>query len=139
MRYPKPSTTSERSVRNQAGCIPVRGERPALEVLLVTSRYTGEWIAPKGTIEAGETPEEAAAREAEEEAGVRGTIVRRLGRFSYPRGLETGAVEAFELAVNEELSEWPERFVRKRRWFRLADALVEVRRPEVLAMLRCLG
>jgi diphosphoinositol-polyphosphate diphosphatase len=127
-------------MRIQAGCIPTRRRDGAeVEVLLVTSRYDGGWIAPKGTVEPGETPEDAAEREAEEEAGVRGQIVRRLGRFSYPRGLEAASIDAFELEVCEELAEWPERFVRRRRWFRLVEALGAVRRPEVLAMLRALG
>jgi 8-oxo-dGTP pyrophosphatase MutT (NUDIX family) len=126
-------------VREQAGCLPVRGRRPSLEILLVTSRYTGEWIAPKGTIEDGESPELTALREAEEEAGVRGRIVRYLGRFHYPRGGQPAAVEAYELEVLEELEHWPECLQRRRRWFSLAEALREVRRTEVLAMLGALA
>lgn len=123
----------------QAGCVPLRGTLPALEVLLVTSRYTGEWIAPKGTVEAGEAPEETARREAEEEAGVRGRIVRHLGSFSYVRGTQPTSIEVYALLVTEELARWPEQLARRRRWFTLAEALQSVRRPEVLAMLRALS
>jgi uncharacterized protein len=108
-------------------------------VLLVTSRYTGEWIAPKGAVEPGESAEEAAAREAEEEAGVRGRIARRLGVFDHPRGAQVAHTEAFVLEVTEELARWPEQLARRRRWFRLEEALREVKRLEVLAMLRLLA
>jgi 8-oxo-dGTP pyrophosphatase MutT (NUDIX family) len=127
------------TAHRQAGCVPTRGTFPALEVLLVTSRYTGEWIAPKGTIEPGEAPEETARREAEEEAGVRGRIASHLGSFSYTRGTRPATIEAYALLVTEELPRWPEQLARRRRWFTLAEALQSVRRPEVLAMLRALS
>jgi ADP-ribose pyrophosphatase YjhB (NUDIX family) len=41
-------------------------------------------VLPKGHIEAGETPERAAVREVEEEAGVRAEIVRLLGDVDRP-------------------------------------------------------
>jgi 8-oxo-dGTP pyrophosphatase MutT (NUDIX family) len=108
-------------------------------VLLVTSRYTGQWIVPKGTIDPGEEPARTAARETEEEAGVRGRISGRLGAFDYPRGHQTGRVETFVLEVTEELDSWPEQSQRRRRWFSLQQALEQVQRPEVLAMLRCIA
>jgi 8-oxo-dGTP pyrophosphatase MutT (NUDIX family) len=125
-------------MRLQAGCVPVRGVYPSLEVLLVTSRYTGEWIAPKGNIDPDEEPEEAAEREAFEEAGVRGQVVRQLGCFTYTRGTTLVCIDVFALAVTAELESWPERLVRRRKWFALEEALRVVRRPEVLQMLRSL-
>lgn len=44
-----------------------------LEILTIRSR-SGRWTLPKGHIESGELPAHAAAREAEEEAGVDGPI-----------------------------------------------------------------
>ncbi|HET7901505.1 MAG TPA: NUDIX domain-containing protein [Candidatus Nanopelagicales bacterium] len=41
------------------------------------------WSLPKGHVEAGETPEEAAAREVEEETGIRGTVVAPLGTIDF--------------------------------------------------------
>jgi 8-oxo-dGTP pyrophosphatase MutT (NUDIX family) len=59
----------------------VNGER---EYLLVEARRSrGVWVLPKGHIEAGETPEAAAVREVEEEAGVRAAIVARAGDGEY--------------------------------------------------------
>ncbi len=46
------------------------------EFLLVTARRAPQtWVYPKGHIESGESPEEAAVREVQEEAGVAARIV----------------------------------------------------------------
>ncbi len=42
-----------------------------------------EWCLPKGHLEDGETPEQAAVREIEEETGIRGRVVRALGTIEY--------------------------------------------------------
>src|SRR5262245_25154634 len=49
------------------------------EYLLVTARRSPhDWVHPKGHIERGETPEECAVREVEEEAGVDAVVVHTL-------------------------------------------------------------
>ena len=59
----------------------VDGER---EYLLVEARRSrGEWVLPKGHIESGETPEAAAVREVQEEAGVRAAVVAPAGESKY--------------------------------------------------------
>ena len=73
----------------QAGAVTVRRENSTTKVLLVRARRNPlEWIFPKGHIEPGETAEETAIRELEEEAGVAGEIVRSIGVsiFQSPRG-----------------------------------------------------
>lgn len=42
-----------------------------------------EWCLPKGHIEAGETPEEAAIREVAEETGIDADIIRPIGVIDY--------------------------------------------------------
>jgi 8-oxo-dGTP pyrophosphatase MutT (NUDIX family) len=42
-----------------------------------------EWVLPKGHIEPGETAEAAAVREVEEETGIQGRVVTRLGAIDY--------------------------------------------------------
>jgi len=51
-----------------AGVVPARRVAEGWKLLLVHAR--GEWDFPKGDIEEGETPLEAALREAEEETGI---------------------------------------------------------------------
>ena len=42
-----------------------------------------EWCLPKGHIEAGETPEQAAVREVAEETGIESAIIQSLGVIDY--------------------------------------------------------
>ncbi len=57
--------------------------------LLMIHRIRGTWIFPKGHIDPGETPEEAALREVREESGIQARITRKLSETSY-RFIENG-------------------------------------------------
>ena len=93
--------------------------------MLVTSRSTGRWIIPKGWPIDGLAPHLSAAREAYEEAGVRGKAgAEPIGVFRHRKTL-TGRVlyiTVYPLAVTEQLDRWPERFQRQRRWFTPPEA-----------------
>ena len=68
----------------QAGSIVFRLDSREPQVLLVTARRNPRnWIFPKGHIEKGETPEEAALRETREEAGVVGDLIAPAGILEY--------------------------------------------------------
>jgi 8-oxo-dGTP pyrophosphatase MutT (NUDIX family) len=41
------------------------------------------WSLPKGHVEAGESPEEAAVREVQEETGIRGRVLSKLGVIDF--------------------------------------------------------
>ncbi len=52
--------------------------------VLLLQHETGKWMLPKGTIEAGETPEAVALREVAEETGIRNVrIIADLGEERY--------------------------------------------------------
>lgn len=68
----------------------------------------------------GRSDAQAAAREAYEEAGVRGTIAREpLGTFEYVKRRnerETFLVTVYRLDVSEQVRRWRERRQRRQRW-----------------------
>jgi 8-oxo-dGTP pyrophosphatase MutT (NUDIX family) len=68
----------------QAGAIVVRrdGGKP-LFLLVKARRDPNIWIFPKGHVEHGETAEQTALRETEEEAGVAGRILAPVGFLEF--------------------------------------------------------
>ncbi|XP_042058547.1 nudix hydrolase 16, mitochondrial-like isoform X2 [Salvia splendens] len=124
-----------------AGCIPFRyktvkdddGGRieNIVEVLMINSTGGPGLLFPKGGWENDETAEEAAEREAMEEAGVRGDLVHFLGCYPFksktlqdeysPEGLCRAAMYA--LHVKEELDSWPEKCHRQRSWLTVGEAV----------------
>jgi predicted phosphate transport protein (TIGR00153 family) len=113
-----------------------------VQVLLVTSRESGRWVIPKGNFANTVSPHSAAAREAEDEAGVRGAVCpTALGTYRYRKRKGSGAalmadVEVFPLAVSEELPDWKEKKQRQRRWFSLSDAANAVEEPDLRDLIR---
>ncbi|CAM9727892.1 unnamed protein product [Choristocarpus tenellus] len=94
------------STRLVAGCLPVL---PDGKVVLVCNKRRDGWILPKGGWESDETAEQAAAREAYEEAGVRGAVGRSLGSHHILSSAgNSSRLEAFVLHVSEVLDVWPE-------------------------------
>ena len=53
------------------------------EILLVATKGGTRWQLPKGKVEPGESPQEAAFREVKEEGGVEGEFVCPLDTISY--------------------------------------------------------
>lgn len=108
--------------RLQAAALPYRRAKN-LEVLLVSSLDSGRWIVPKGWPMKGRTNFETAKREAYEEAGVKGEIASQAeGSFHYDKRKRNGAVwrcmvEVFPLEVKTQSRSWPEKAVRRQRWY----------------------
>jgi 8-oxo-dGTP pyrophosphatase MutT (NUDIX family) len=65
-----------------AGGVVYRRNGDALELLMIEDRYS-KWTLAKGKKEPGETDEETALREIEEETGVRGRIIAKLETVHY--------------------------------------------------------
>jgi predicted phosphate transport protein (TIGR00153 family) len=126
--------------------LPYRTEGAApdasVRVLLVTSRGTGRWVIPKGNVPGGIAPHQAAAMEAEEEAGVAGSVCPiPLGSYRYRKRHSTGAslmvdVDVFPLAVTQEFDSWKEQSQRERRWFTLPEAAEAVEEPDLSDLMR---
>lgn len=60
-----------------------RNNGEIIEVALIATKNHTVWTLPKGLIDPGETPEQAAVREIREETGLIGVIVMPLGQKSF--------------------------------------------------------
>lgn len=66
-----------------AGGVVIKKEGSSVKALLIKDSY-GHWTWPKGHIEEGETPQEAAIREISEETGLKSLkVLEEIGQKSY--------------------------------------------------------
>ncbi|KAL5457099.1 hypothetical protein EMCRGX_G034338 [Ephydatia muelleri] len=139
--------------RKRADCICFRNGSEE-EVLLVSSRSQAkEWTIPGGGVEPEEDGKQTAAREALEEAGVKGHIVRYIGTYEdHDRKTRT---EVYTMVVQEECHEWQDKddksLNRQRMWFPICEAMEQVKRkplkraylqaacPDALAKKQCVA
>lgn len=120
----------------QAATIPFRMKKGLPEFCLITSIGKGNWGFPKGLIDPGETPVEAALKESDEEAGLAGDIVGKpLGRFIYEKWGTSLEVTVYLMKVSSEADEWDEMDVRKRTWCNEEKALERLHRQEYQELL----
>lgn len=66
-----------------AGGVAFRRHEGEDEIAIVSMNPSGRWQLPKGLIDEGETPEQAAIREVREEAGIDTEIVGLIDTISY--------------------------------------------------------
>ena len=127
-----------------AGILLFRQRGSETEVLLIKpggpywrNKDSGAWMIPKGTVEPGEVPAEAALREFAEETGTELTtvpfplaVVRQAGGKVVEAFAVEGDLDATAVESNDFELEWPprsgrtERFpeVAEARWMSLAEA-----------------
>ncbi len=112
----------------------------SLEVLLITTRGSGKWTVPKGWPMRGLSDWDAAAREAFEEAGVRGRVLAEpVGAFEYAKRnarRERYRVTVYRLDVEDEVRRFRERGQRRRRWLAANDAARAVPWPGLADAIR---
>ncbi|MHB8927587.1 MAG: NUDIX hydrolase [Bacillota bacterium] len=110
------------------GVVYRRGPQGDAEVLMIMDSYS-RWTFPKGIVEAGETPEEAAVREIGEETSVTGRIEASLGETNYryhggPRGFIDKTVHYFLVRTDERAAAKPlPGEVKETRWCGLDEAM----------------
>jgi|SRR4051812_44132810 8-oxo-dGTP pyrophosphatase MutT (NUDIX family) len=93
------------------------------ELCLIRRKDSDKWGIPKGFIDPGDSPEEAALTEAFEEAGLRGHIVgSRVGTYDYEKRGAPFTVALFVMEVLEEQEKWREMRFRERRWFSFEES-----------------
>lgn len=128
-----------------AGVVPLNSDRS--QVLMIQSSGGKGWVLPKGGWETDErTQEDAARREAWEEAGIECKIELDLGVIEEKRSASAikkyglmaprASYRFYEVKVKEEKDNWPERHKRDRKWmsYRTAKELLQDR-PELLEAL----
>ena len=153
MNHVAPNTLSER-IKRLFGDVPLRQQVAALpwrtaddgqlKVMLITSRDTGRWVLPKGWPEMGEAFSDAAAREAREEAGLKGTVSREAaGRYYYAKTKASGDIPCevlvFPLEVGKVASKWKEKGQRTRKWVRPEEAAGMVDEPDLGELMLSFG
>ncbi len=125
----------------QVGALPYRIKDKVLEVLLITSRDTGRWVIPKGWGMKNKTDAQAAAIEAQEEAGMKGAVGKRpIGVYHYSKTLKSGTVAVcqvavYPLAVKRQVKKWKEQGQRRLQWFSPLEASTQVAEPELAALI----
>jgi 8-oxo-dGTP pyrophosphatase MutT (NUDIX family) len=108
--------------------------------LLVTSRRSGRWIVPKGSVIPGETPWRSAELEALEEAGVEGIAgPEPIGTYRTIKkgGLTRNVVEVdlYPLWVTKQHDTWLEQAKRRRHWVLLRDAKRLLSDPDLVELV----
>ena len=111
-----------------------------IDLLILTSRTTNRFIIPKGWPMKGMADHEAAAKEAEQEAGVTGDVMQEpIGSYRYWKRMRTVfvpvTVAVYPLAVTAELPDWRERKQRLRRWMPRDEAMQLIDEPELVSLL----
>lgn len=121
---------------NQSGVIPYRIVPEGIEILLITSLKKKKWIIPKGYIEFNLSPFESAKKEAFEEAGITGTNETfEIGAFRIHREIGLCIIKVFSMEVVEVHDDYPEKDLRKRKWFLIQDAVKNVEIPELQELI----
>jgi 8-oxo-dGTP pyrophosphatase MutT (NUDIX family) len=125
----------------QFGALPFRMRDNDVEILLITTRKKRRWSVPKGWPIKDSTPQQTAATEAYEEAGVRGAVgKKKVGRFSKRRVKKKESVicdvQIFPLEVRHRQVNWPEKQQRSRIWVAPRKAIRLVRKGGLRRAIR---
>lgn len=115
----------------QSGVVPFIVRDGVTEVVLVTSRSNKNWVIPKGGIEKLLSPEESAAKEAFEEAGVVGDVSNKMvAEYKYNKKGGMCHVKVYPLEVSKLLGKWAEMKKRKRRIVEVGRAIELIKKEQ---------
>lgn len=107
----------------QSGVIPVYKGK----VVVITARGSKRWIIPKGSIEWELSAQESAAREALEEAGIKGVVLPdEIGTYTYEKLGGSYKVRLYYMEVTKLKDNWDEKHFRKRKLLTPKQAIKKV-------------
>jgi 8-oxo-dGTP pyrophosphatase MutT (NUDIX family) len=125
-------------IRAAGGVVVRRNTEGPVEVLLVHRPRYRDWTLPKGKAMPGETDEECALREVEEETGLRCTLVRELASSRYTdRKTRPKFVRYWEMSVTSGLAKGQNE-VDEVAWMTLDEARTALTYKRDRAVLRSL-
>lgn len=120
----------------QSAVVPYRISGSELEILLITSLKKKKWIIPKGYVEHSLTPFESAKKEAFEEAGITGSNeTEEIGEYLTGKNKNKKLVKVFLMKVLGQSDDYPERNLRKRKWFSINEAIQIVENESIKNIL----
>ncbi len=107
----------------QSGVVPVYKGK----VVLITARGNKRWIIPKGSIDWELSAQDSAAKEALEEAGVKGTVLPdEIGTYTYEKMGGRYKVKLYYMEVSKLKDDWDEKHFRKRKLVTPKQAIKKV-------------
>ncbi|MBF0470616.1 MAG: NUDIX domain-containing protein [Gammaproteobacteria bacterium] len=121
----------------QSAVLPYRIQEGRVEYLMVRSSSGKHWVIPKGIHEPEMSAAESAAKEAMEEAGVRGRVLATaIGSYSYPKWGAECEVELYAMEVTEVVGapEWEETH-RGRSWVSLEKLLQSLKYTQIQGLV----
>ena len=124
------------SRREQAAVIPFRRKKSAIEVCLIRNKGRKKWKIPKGFVDPGETLQQAALKEAWEEAGLNGRLVGEpIGSYEYEKWGIDLTVAVYLMEVSSEDDKWEESRFRERCWSTADAAFAMLKKHPVQPLL----
>ena len=121
-----------------AGGIVLRREQPP-RIAVVRLRKRDEWVLPKGKLDDGETPRDAAKREVLEETGHKVTVHEFLGTLVYDTGTRPKVVHYWRMEAADEPSQPLMNDVRAVDWLPLDAAVARLSRDHEKTFLEAVG
>jgi 8-oxo-dGTP diphosphatase len=121
-----------------AGGIVLRREQPPL-VAVVRLRKRDEWVLPKGKLDDGETPRDAAKREVLEETGHNVTVHEFLGTLVLDTGTRCKIVHYWRMEAASEQTRPLMDDIRAVDWLPLDDAVARLSRGHEKTFLENVG
>ncbi len=139
--FPAPNGPEQRKrpayYYSQSAVIPFRRTADGIDVLLIGSSKRKHLVVPKGIHEPGFSAQESAAKEAFEEAGIRGPVsANAIGSYEYEKWGATCSVTVYAQEVTELLPEqqWQESH-RGREWIHSHRAVHMVKEPNLALLI----
>jgi 8-oxo-dGTP pyrophosphatase MutT (NUDIX family) len=114
--------------------VKLQGSAPHF-LIISTEVFPPKWVLPKGHIEQGESPEEAAVREVKEEANVDARIIAPLGYMKYTVNKKEVKIKFYLMMYVQDYKQG----IRSRRqigWHSFLDALALLSFEDAKQMLR---